>query len=545
MFWDRGSWTGGNLYVTLRSAPANPDQDTYGNTLPPDTLHTVQLIGYGSPASNVTTTPVPLPAPATGNHIPEPVVSRRQLVSYASMTTGGDDRPRWIANQNLRAPRVVRPRIHGNINSAYFGGWNDGAQPNFDGEFASAGVAVTGSTANDFILSEFQPAGLPLFSLAQLQHANLSPLHLYPAHAVGNALADPSVALDAVIGSPDGAGTPVSGVSGEVRALYDLSHVLNRELWDRYFFSTAPAGISNADIASPDYHLPNARHVFSRAEALSADDLDGPDAFLRAASRLLVSGGFNINSTSFEAWRALLSSHNNLVTDGTNTHSFSRYANPAGAPNQTWAGHRILSDAQIDRLAHNIVAEVRRRGPFLSLADFVNRRLLDDPARNDGYKGALQAAIDTSDTETAADAGEPQLAPINNAAEFTTALVHSSTTRYDQQRFQGGPVRQAPHSSRLAFAPGYLTQADLLNVLGPVLAARSDTFRIRAYGEVVDPVTGDVTGRAWCEALVQRSAAYVDPAVAAWDAPAAGSDAERFGRRFEVVSFRWLDPDEI
>ena len=44
-------------------------------------------------------------------------------------------------------------------------------------------------------------------------------------------------------------------------------------------------------------------------------------------------------------------------------------------------------------------------------------------------------------------------------------------------------------------APTYLTQADVLQVLGPVLTARSDTFVIRAYGDAVD-AAGKIQARA-------------------------------------------------
>lgn len=547
VFWDRDGWAGGTLFMHLREAPADPSVDTTGTTLPTGTLHAVQLIGYGSPGTN-TTQPVPNPDSPEGHHyIPEPVVPLRQITTYASMASGSDDRPRWIAQQNLRAPLVLRPRVHGNINSAYFGAWSGSTLPVFDGEFASAGVTVTGATANDLVLGEFQPDGTPLFSLAQLQHANLSPLHLYPAYAVGNSLADPSIPIGATTESPDAGAGPVGGVSGQIRTLYDVSYLLNRELWDRYYFSTVPQAFSAGDLANSNYRLPNARHVLSRVRALPPlGEINGSDAFLRSASHLFVAGGFNVNSTSYEAWRALLSAHNKLEEDGANAHLFGRYSATSGSPNQVWSGNRILSDAQVDRLARNIVEEVRRRGPFLSLADFVNRRLSTDAAEVDGYKGALQAAIDASDTETiAAVAGEPALAPINNAAEFATNLVHNSTSRYDQRRFQGGVARQAPYSSRLAFAPGYLTQADLLTAIGPVLTARSDTFRIRVYGEVLNPLSGEREGRAWCEAIVQRSTRYVDDALDPWATPAAGSEAERFGRRFEVVSFRWLTASDI
>ncbi|HEY1121747.1 MAG TPA: hypothetical protein VGE67_09110, partial [Haloferula sp.] len=89
----------------------------------------------------------------------------------------------------------------------------------------------------------------------------------------------------------------------------------------------------------------------------------------------------------------------------------------------------------------------------------------------------------------------------------------------------------------------YLTQADVLQVIGPVLSARSDTFVIRTYGDSVDEA-GNVQARAWCEATVQRTPEPLVPDESGVDCKNAGKPDD-FGRRFMVVSFRWLSPSEI
>jgi hypothetical protein len=84
-----------------------------------------------------------------------------------------------------------------------------------------------------------------------------------------------------------------------------------------------------------------------------------------------------------------------------------------------------------------------------------------------------------------------------------------------------------------------LTQADILTALAPYLRARSDTFTVRGYGEALNPVTNEVAGKAWLEATVQRFPEVVDPAddIAKPTGP--------FGRRFKIISFRWLSPSDI
>ena len=87
--------------------------------------------------------------------------------------------------------------------------------------------------------------------------------------------------------------------------------------------------------------------------------------------------------------------------------------------------------------------------------------------------------------------------------------------------------------------------SDLLTPLAPVITTRSDTFKIRAYGEAT---RGSETARAWCEAVVQRTPDYLDPTDTP-ETPVADLEPEgtnaTFGRRLVLVSFRWLSPGEV
>ncbi len=68
------------------------------------------------------------------------------------------------------------------------------------------------------------------------------------------------------------------------------------------------------------------------------------------------------------------------------------------------------------------------------------------------------------------------------------------------------------------------------NAMRPWLAVRSDTFRIRAYGDALNPSDPTRTeATAWVEAILQRVK----------DDPATPTG------RFVITYFRWLGPDDI
>ena len=166
-----------------------------------------------------------------------------------------------------------------------------------------------------------------------------------------------------------------------------------------------------------------------------------------------------------------------------------------------WSDLRTLSDTQIRSLARNMVKEVKKRGPFLNMSDFVNRRLQSGEM---GVKGALQAAIDESS--------------INSTFDELSDMVIAPKGGYPNQDAARGSVYTA--------APGYLIQSDVLAVLGNILTTRDDTFTVRAYGELANR-EGVVLSRAWCEAVVQRGINYVDPVDSPKTSGPAGQHEER------------------
>jgi len=112
------------------------------------------------------------------------------------------------------------------------------------------------------------------------------------------------------------------------------------------------------------------------------------------------------------------------------------------------------------------------------------------------------------------------------------------------------PFQEAAEGHLAYGFPGWIRQADVLRPIAPILTARDDTFTIRAYGESKDPLTGKTSAGAWCEAVLQRRADYVDSTndaaiILPSETTLTSEINKRFGRRFVIVSFRWLSADEV
>ncbi|MFA6960917.1 MAG: hypothetical protein WC205_09220 [Opitutaceae bacterium] len=383
-----------------------------------------------------------------------------------------------------------------------------------------------------------------LLSLGQLQHVSATADNAYvstvwqPGHAIGNSRANPFVSRERSFEQR------TFGASSEMD--YDMSYLLNTALWDGYFFSTVPQS-SGSTFVPGTASLPDARLIVKGSVTPTLTEIRQPE---RAARWLMIDGAFNVNSTSEEAWAAVLSGLRELSINGDSglVAPFPRSirqpggsaSSADGQSDNAYDGFRDLTQAQIrdpatgDGLARKIVREIRRRGPFVSLAQFVNRRLVSssDTDAGQGLSGVIQTAID----RMGLNSGFPSDEYIT-AANLTGAAAYADT--------------EAALGARAAGIPGWLSQADVLQSLAPSLASRSDTFVIRAYGEILDPVNSTkanpvITGRAWCEAVVQRMPDFVETGNNAWDLPSAlSAENQRFGRRFQIVSFRWLSADDI
>jgi len=416
---------------------------------------------------------------------------------------------RWLVGFNVRAPECGPLPAWGR-NPLYNAAAPSGGDDNtvFDNRDICWGPGHRTDEGGRQFVTLFHLPRTELHSLAQLQHANLQPGGCGPGYTVGHSYADPH--------TPDGAA--------------DFNYHLNAALWDRFFFSTLPA-----ETGALPAVLPNRRIVYHRRDG-GPPEPDAVRNYDTAAAHLLIDGPFNLNSTSVEAWQALLASFNGqrlawedpatgASTTITVDSAFLRGAFVHGDANEGWRGFRMLTDEQLHGLATAIVDRVRAHGPFRSLAEFVNRPL-DAPTEDGRLSGLLQAALDAIVNPP------PSLAP---AAGLPATAGPSPGLAW--------PAASQGHRSTLA--PGWLSQADVLGAIGPVLTVRSDTFLVRAYGDAVNPATGAVESRAWCEAVVQRLPDYVDPANPPETATGLSATNQAYGRRFEIVQFRWLAPEDV
>jgi len=462
---------------------------------------------------------------------------------------------------------VLPPISIASLSHAHLGGFslarnnNVGQNPATDNFAMSVG---TGNATNRVRA----PIGVDYQQVTATGQGGLAP---HVVQAIGNSYAHPNLAADKAFAFKP---RQLDGQEPSVNAPFvDHSYLANKALWDDYFFSSISPQLSNPlnagaaektatqvanDFFFDNKPLPN-RRITPYSVSLTTDVLNTltgqlntyTDGFAdKIASHLMVDGSFNINSTSVEAWKILFSSLKgkpSVYLQGGVTPSESSPADtvvgfgslPAAesiasgsitgpnSPAEQWKGGRELSDDEIEKLAIAMVEQVKLRGPFLSLSEFINRRL-DGTNEEFALKGALQAALDDPDV------------PINAQFRENERILDNETASisFPFDAAADGPVAYG--------SAAYVDQADVLRGLASQLTPRGDTFIIRTYGDSLGK-NGEVRARAWCEAVVQRVPEYLDPA----DEPHVkgsnlNSEANRlFGRKLKTVGFRWLNGKEI
>lgn len=466
---------------------------------------------------------------------------------------------------------VAAAGVHHPVNSPYdfrfraHRGWSDSTLPQADPDTANGFIVSGQDASNGLTRCVISAVPLrPVLSLVELSDFDLrnnNPVPPFATNLIGNSHAQPLLAADTVR-------------RNELQ--YDDSFIANHLLFDDWFVSgIAPRpsswgdpGGSPADtlveFASGKRPLGNLSYRPAPALVHSTPEeirkiANAPDSYLRIASRLEVTGMFNVNSISIKAWKALLGSGIERkvpvmqVQGGTSSigsgdeidHPVSRFPVAAdGLPGDDstsgffpeandFAGHRALTEDQIERLAGFIVEQVRRRGPFLSLAEFVNRQLGRD--QDLALHGALEAAL--AKLRETGGAANPSATLESMSRRITAEAMPSARADY--------LFPEAAKGSSAYGSPGWIRQADLLRPLAPILSVRDDSFVIRSYGE--SSRAGKIIARAWCEAVVRRMPDLIHAGETPPEEAVAPvfEQALRFGRRYEIISFRWLAPEEV
>jgi len=461
----------------------------------------------------------------------------------------------------------------------------------------------------------------PVQSIPGLQGCDIratNPAPPFHYGLIGNADASPILPPDDAVGRwIDQAGTLHSRDEIHQAFLqYDDSYCLNHVLFDDWFFSSlAPLPADWASLrpsagnehvwnsavldsmkknwasfvagtkALPNsWYLPNENAALFNLSATGTTGFSGvpaqPVAYQQVAASLRVPGQFNVNSTSVVAWRALLGNLRSTsvpyITPGTSTvatatatHPLARmsisHEGPVTSRGTSGAvlGFAALSDAQLEKLAVEIVKQVKARGPFLSLSEFVNRQLAT-PQPSNPLDPSLNGALGTALTalQNAGSAFNPS-ENAKNIGKITTKV--GDFGGLDQQLPLGDWASSAAGAkgnylhpkaaegySSFGF-PGWPRQADLLDRLSPVISVRDETFVVRAMG--VSPLVNGSSAKAWCEAVYQRIPEYVDATVPAHESPLGDATLAPLandylinvilGRRFRLVSFRWLSPEDL
>lgn len=412
----------------------------------------------------------------------------------------------------------------------------------------------------------------PLQSIGQLQHASLSANAYHPAMNIGNSFSSPYISGPTK--TYERRTVVIDGVDREY-VFYDLPYLTNESIWDRYYFSSiAPRSGDSSyssnnpssatdpyvtdipqlidDVINNQATFANPRMHILPTEQTNAQVKQQLKDFQQSAANLCVAGAFNINSASVEAWKALLAGYQSIAVKYYNEKNgyaediatqaaakFVRQSVPADSgtsvstaynDDSVWSGFLALTDGELQALAMQIVSETRARAanrgggkttpvPCLTLAQFVNR---EPSIQIDSTEGLLQAAIDDSGINSVKYSGAPDF----------------STTAYNASIDNNYPINGYSINTALV-APGTLIQADILRAIAPVISARSDTFKIRSYGETLN-IEGDVEGKAWCEAIVQRITQPVSP-----DSNDQWLPNDNLGRRFKIIALRWLQEDEV
>jgi hypothetical protein len=308
-------------------------------------------------------------------------------------------------------------------------------------------------------------------------------------------------------------------------------------------------------------------------------------AATRTSKHFLQGGAFNLNSTSATAWAAVLRTirfpapHSFTYLDVSPETGTAADDALASVQSDDAQFFRFSQSAQETYKAESGLAHNDPDAPSPARTDLFRRGMRTlDPAQVTALATKVVELIGVKHAAT-----ETQGGPFRSLEEFLSpsslfAGVDTDGNALAPRSLLEAAIADSGINSAIAeFSSQWLTQGDVMTALAPVLFPRSDTFVIRTYGEAINPIklpqtyrAGDtvpieaIEGRAWAEAIVQRVPEYFEPSMPPDTQPSAfepvpnPDDAEAaptstsaqdlnkiYGRRFKVISFRWLTRSDI
>ena len=485
--------------------------------------------------------------------------------------------------------------------------WAEVFEPGQNPAMAFGGTTVRSTGVNAAVYTEI-PLGPPV-SLAQYTHANMHIRDQDPLFMIGNSFAPLYSPINAVSNYR----------SAENWTDMDRVWLANAAIYDRFFLSGAAPdmlkGVEQRTLSKvlDDFVAGSGSLANPRTKLFTFRDNATTRAMVadhrRIAGVTCTDGAFNVNSTSVEAWTTVLASAKKLAMGKLTSDQPAKTQNaryPRGArslevsdynykkpfSDQTaWSGLTSLDDDQLRALAKSIVDETRKRltnnhrsevnlqpgldvhapvvfrgqtvpVPYIGLAQFVNRWLCGaEPPIS--YAGCIQNAIARADVDgaqlsnrnaspaPASGAGQQNPVTTPGMVPWTDPAYRGNLNITDPR--SGGTNRAHMHQA----SPASLIQSDIMEVIGSALTTRSDTFTIRAYGDVSDrPGSNSSLASCWLEATVQRTPEFCDasqppemevcsPLDGALHNPLLKNANKTLGRRFQIVSVRVLSPKEL
>ena len=333
------------------------------------------------------------------------------------------------------------------------------------------------------------------------------------------------------------------------------------EVFDRYFISGIPrdttGGFWTAEDAELPGSLPNPFISIPDPSSVPATDLLLEDT----AQYLFQDGAFNFNSTSIEAWHAVLLS--NSIYDW-------KWRLNRGTSRET-SEARLNLESAFFRLPFS---GHLRSETFNGKWEFPFELYEDEEESDDDYpyldaseKELIfrnpQASNPTKDWRPAAALGHREL-----DTDASRALAAKIVDKLKERGRPFGSFKELANAGLLQEAidetpinavdpntlyinsdsdkriprnaSAFLSQADLLSALSPGMSARSDTFRIRSYASIQSSLSQKSVARAYCEAIVQRIPERIDE-----DRSRIMENAQGFGRRFKIIDIQWLNASQL